>query len=122
MPLYLIFLLAFTQGFTEFLPISSQGHLIIVNKFFSYEYETILSTLEINIYAHFGSLLAVSFIYNNQLLSFIKSLKMVIRPDLDSDAFLLNHIIISTLPIILIGFFFAKFLITNKNHFCLLSV
>lgn len=109
MPLYLIVLLAFTQGFTEFLPISSQGHLIIVNKLFAYEYETILSTLEINIYAHFGSLLAVSFIYHKQLLSFIKSLKMLVRPDLDSDAFLLNHIIVSTLPIILIGFFFAKF-------------
>ena len=109
MLLYLIFLLAFTQGFTEFLPISSQGHLIIVNKFFSYEYESTLSTLEINIYAHFGSLIAVIFIYNKQLLSFIKSLKMIIRPDLDSDAFLLNHIIVSTLPIVLVGFFFAKF-------------
>ena len=108
MPLYLRFILAFTQGLTEFLPISSQGHLIIVNKFFSYEYESVLSTLEINIYAHFGSLMAVSLIYNKQLLSFMKSLKMVIRPDLDSDAFLLNHIIIATLPIILIGFFFAK--------------
>jgi len=60
-------------------------------------------------YAHFGSLMAVSFIYNKQLLSFIKSWKMYTRPDLDSDVFLLQHILISTLPIILIGFFFAKF-------------
>ncbi len=108
MSLILIALLAFTQGFTEFLPVSSQGHLVFVNNFFDYQ-NTQLNTLEINIIAHFGSLIAVVFMYRQTLFNFFRSLKMIARPDIDSNVFFINNILISTLPIIFIGFFFAKY-------------
>ena len=60
----MLFLIIFCliQGFSEFLPISSQGHLIIFNHFVNLDDFTELSILELNIIAHAGSLFAVFFI------------------------------------------------------------
>ncbi len=46
------------QGFTEFLPVSSSGHLILVSKLFNIE-----SNLFFDVMLHFGTLIAVILVY-----------------------------------------------------------
>ena len=57
----MLFLIIFCliQGFSEFLPISSQGHLIVYNHFFYLDEFSELSILELNVISHLGSLFAV---------------------------------------------------------------
>ncbi len=54
MNLFEIILLGFIQGLTEFLPISSTGHLIIAEKFFNFP-----SFLCFDAFIHLGSFLAI---------------------------------------------------------------
>ena len=113
----------FLQGFTEFLPISSQGHLMVFNNYYRLDVATGISALESTIIAHFGSLFAVTIYYNKTLKDFLTSLKLLDRPDIDKSSFLLVNIIISSLPLILIGYIFAKiFNHDNENIFLIIGI
>ena len=103
-----IVLFCLVQGFTEFLPISSQGHLLVFNTFFNVTDFSSLSILELNIISHLGSLLAVVIYYNQFILSTIKGLKIFFRPDLNKNLSLSFKLIISTIPIVIIGYYFGK--------------
>ncbi|HRT68128.1 MAG TPA: undecaprenyl-diphosphate phosphatase, partial [Bacteroidota bacterium] len=61
-------ILGIVEGFTEFLPISSTGHLILVNQFIGFpgEFE---KTFDIVI--QFGAILAIIVLYWNRLNPFI---------------------------------------------------
>ena len=104
-----IFTFSLIQGLTEFLPISSQGHLILFNEIFGVSQSSPISILEMNIIAHMGSLLAVIFYYRKIVIHWIISINMIIRPDLDKRSFLLLNIFVASIPVFIIGFFFAKF-------------
>ena len=106
----MLFLIIFCliQGFSEFLPISSQGHLIIFNHFVNLDDFAELSILELNIIAHAGSLFAVAFYYKNLLFGMLKGLRVFYRPDLDKDLRLFFKIIVSTIPIVMLGYLFGK--------------
>ena len=105
----LIIIFALIQGFTEFLPISSQGHLIFFNDIFNISELSTISILEMNVIAHVGSLLAVIFYYRRTLIHWIFSINMIVRPDLDKKSFLLLNIISSSIPVVVMGYFFAKY-------------
>ena len=104
-----IFTFALIQGLTEFLPISSQGHLILFNDVFDVSQSSTISILEMNIIAHMGSLLAVIFYYRKTVIHWIFSFNMIVRPELDRKLFLLLSIFIASIPIVIMGYFFAKF-------------
>ncbi len=61
--------LGIIQGFTEPLPISSSGHLLIFKNLFNL---TALKDLNFEIITNFGSLLAVLFLYRKKILKIIK--------------------------------------------------
>ena len=103
----IIFLFSLLQGFTEFLPVSSQGHLIVFNEFFGFDSMVQISIHQATILAHFGSLFAVILYYSNTLKSFAFSIRMIDRPDIDKNSFLFLNLLISTLPIIILGYFFS---------------
>jgi undecaprenyl-diphosphatase len=96
-----IIILAITQGLTEFLPISSSGHLILGSRLFGYQDQG----LTFDIAVHLGSLIAVIVYFRNDLKimghDFIRA---AFRPSLqNANSRMVWMILIATLPIILIG-------------------
>lgn len=83
-------ILAFIQGFSEFIPVSSSAHLLIVSKF----YDFTISSLQLDISLHLGSLLAIIFYFRDDLLNISKNKNLAIL------------IILGSIPIVLIGYIF----------------
>ena len=83
-----IFILSLTQGVTEFLPVSSSSHLIIIANYFNFSNQN----LSIDVSLHIGSFLAVLVFFKEEILSFFKN----------TDLFL--KIFIPSIPTILVGF------------------
>ena len=104
--MHIIFLFALIQGFTEFIPVSSQGHLIVFNSFFNINLIANISVLEANVIAHSGSFVAVCLYYWRQIFLLLISLKHIMRPDIDSNSNLIIHLAVATTPILVCGFFF----------------
>jgi len=79
-----ILLLSIIQGVSEFLPISSEAHLILVSN---------NPSLLINISLHLGSLLAILFYFRNEIFNLNNNLNLFYR------------IVVATIPLIIIGYF-----------------
>ncbi len=83
-----IIILSAIQGISEFLPISSSAHLIIISKL----YDIRSSSLLIDISLHLGSLFAIIIFFRKDLLN------------LKNNQTLLKLIIIGSLPLIIFGY------------------
>ena len=88
-----IFILSIIQGVTEFLPISSSSHLILISKYLNFENHN----LSIDVSLHIGSFLAVITYFKKDIKNFLKN----------KDLFL--KIVISSLPVMIFGFFLVKY-------------
>ena len=98
MALEIIIILSLVQGITEFLPISSSAHLIIIPEFFL----NINSSRGFDVSLHFGSLLAVIYYLKKDLMKIISD-TMYLK--IDNEGFIiLKNLIISTIPVIIVGF------------------
>ena len=65
MQINLLILVAVVQGLTEFLPVSSSGHLVLIPVFSNFSYQG----HEIDVAAHVGTLIAVSFYLRNEIIA-----------------------------------------------------
>lgn len=63
------FVLGIIQGLTEFLPISSSGHLVLLEKIFRVEAE---GTMSFNIAVHIATLLPVLWIFRKDVINIVK--------------------------------------------------
>lgn len=93
-------LLGIVEGFTEFLPISSTGHLILINEFISFDKEF---TLLFDIVIQLGAILAVLVYFWKRLWPFSK--------DRDRNKTTWNiwlKSIVGISPAIILGFLFAE--------------
>ena len=98
MALEIIIILSLIQGITEFLPISSSAHLIIIPEFFL----NIDSSRGFDVSIHFGSLLAVIYYLKKDLIKIILDTIFLKK---DNEGFIiLKNLIISTIPVIIVGF------------------
>ena len=98
MALEIIIILSLIQGITEFLPISSSAHLIIIPEFFL----NIDSGRGFDVSLHFGSLLAVIYYLKKDLIKIILDTIFLKK---DNEGFIiLKNLIISTIPMIIVGF------------------
>ena len=98
MALEIIIILSLVQGITEFLPISSSAHLIIIPEFFL----NIDSSRGFDVSLHFGSLIAVIYYLKKDLMKIISD-TMYLK--IDNEGFIiLKNLIISTIPVIIVGF------------------
>ena len=83
-----ILILSLVQGITEFLPISSAAHLVLITKYYSFNNQNLL----IDICLHLGSLMAIIFYFRNDLINFINNRNFLIK------------ILVGTIPIIPVGY------------------
>ena len=94
-------ILAFIQGVAEFIPVSSSAHLIIISKVSNFN----ISSLQLDISLHLGSLLAIIFYFRKDLLNITKNKSL----------FLL--IVLGSIPLIIVGYFFySSGLIENLRN------
>lgn len=94
-------LIGFIQGITEFLPISSSGHIVLFGSLFELD-----NLLLISIVAHIGTLFAVIFCYRKRIIDLIKKPKSKTNMNL----------VIATIPTIIIVLLFNSFIEDNFNN------
>ena len=108
------FLLAIIQGITEFLPISSSAHLIIL----SYILET-SSNLFYDVSLHLGTLIAVCAYFKNEIKDTFNQIN--VQKSIFSNN-LLTNLFISSLPTLFLGFLFVNFIYNNLRNTLVISV
>ena len=84
-----VLILSAVQGISEFLPISSSAHLILVSSL--YEFKS--SSLLIDISLHLGSLFAIIYFFRKELL------------DIKNNQRILGLITLGSIPLIIVGYF-----------------
>jgi undecaprenyl-diphosphatase len=113
LPLLHVFILAVVQGITEFLPISSSGHLNVVWELFDWAgwavpENTSGDRLIVNIAVHVGTLLAVCLYFWRDLAQISAGLAKFFVGQMNPDARLAFHIVLGSLPIVIVGYFFKE--------------
>lgn len=96
-----ILVLALVQGITEFLPISSSGHLVLVPALTDWEDQGLL----IDVAVHVGTLGAVVTYFWRDLFALLTGLPKLVIDRGDPKARLLAYLLLATLPVVLAGLF-----------------
>ncbi|CAD7850303.1 MAG: Undecaprenyl-diphosphatase (EC 3.6.1.27) [Olavius algarvensis Gamma 3 endosymbiont] len=96
-----IFILSIVQGFTEFLPISSSAHLVLLPQLIGWNDQGLVFDVAL----HFGSLFAVLYYFRNEVGRMLKSwTRSICGGEPDQDSLLAWWVIVGTLPAIFAGF------------------
>ncbi len=111
MPLLHVLILAFVQGITEFLPISSSGHLVVTWELFDQAgwqvpERTQSARLILNIAVHMGTLLAVCLYFWRDMIQMILGGLKLFTGQMTAGARLALYIVAGSIPLILVGFLF----------------
>ena len=93
-----VFILSIIQGVTEFLPVSSSSHLIIISEYLNFENQS----LSIDVSLHMGSFIAVITYFRKDIVNFIKNKELFFK------------IFLSSIPVMLTGFLLVKFELIDK--------
>ena len=100
MPLFTLILVALIQGITEFLPVSSSGHLILLPQLTGMADQGQV----IDVAVHVGTLFAVILYFRSDVRAAIVGLARVLRGKIDTQgAFLALCLIIATIPVVIFG-------------------
>lgn len=100
MPLLHLILVALLQGITEFLPVSSSGHLILLPNLTGLEDQGQV----VDVAVHVGTLGAVILYFWPDVLRAIKGLPKVLRGKIDDqNAWLALCLILATIPVVIAG-------------------
>ena len=99
--------LGIIQGFTEFLPISSSGHLVIAQHFMSIHQKGVL----LEIVLHMGTLVAILIYYWDDLIELIKN---TFSENTAMQVYL-SYLVVATIPIIFAYPFFQKYMVKGLS-------
>ncbi len=99
MSLLNIITISIIQGLTEFLPVSSSGHLVLVPKLISMPDQGLIMDMAV----HIGTLLAVLIYYRTDIWNIIMSILYWKDPNKVQDRRLGIYILIATIPAVLVG-------------------
>jgi len=98
MSLFDIILLGILQGLTEFLPVSSSGHLVVANRILeTLGSPTVEDLVEVEIVLHLGTLLAVFVFFRREIWKLLTTDRQVIP-----------LLIVGTIPAAIIGIYLKK--------------
>lgn len=106
-------ILGIFQGVTEFLPISSSGHLVLLQNFFGIKEGNLFFTEML----HFGTLISILIVYFNDIINIIIEFFKMIGEGIKNKNFKIKNgyqklallIIIGSIPTAIIGFLFEDF-------------
>ncbi len=87
-----VLILSLIQGVTEFIPISSSSHLILISEFIRFDNQS----LSIDVSLHIGSFLAIVFYFKNEIANFFLNKELFFK------------IFISSTPVLLFGFLLVQ--------------
>ncbi len=97
--------LALFQGITEFLPISSSGHLVLVPALTGWADQGLI----IDVAVHVGTLVAVVLYFWRDVLGMVRGVLNLLRGRVDSNARMAGLIILATLPVIGAGYVLNRY-------------
>lgn len=97
-----VIILSAIQGITEFLPISSSAHLILVSEYLNFDN----SSLTIDVSLHLGSLLAIITYFRKDIFNFIENKNIFLK------------VLISSVPTMIVGYFLIELSLINylRDH------
>jgi len=105
-----IVVLAIVQGLTEFLPISSSGHLVLVPHLFGWADQGLAFDLAV----HFGSLIAVFIFFRQDIAALLSGGVQVLRGKVQTpESRMALAIVLGTVPAALAGLMFASWIEQN---------
>lgn len=109
-----ILFLSVLQGITEFLPVSSSGHLILFAKFTTFEDQGIA----LDVAVHLGSIFAVIIYFGKTIWEMVKgTLKTFFIPNFkNSGNKLFWLMVIGTVPVVITGLLFRKYGIEFRDE------
>ena len=93
-----IFVLSLVQGVTEFLPVSSSSHLIIISEYLEFNN----NNLQIDVSLHIGSFLAVVVFFRKDIVNFIQNKGLFLK------------ILVGSLPVMIVGYVLVKLNFINE--------
>ena len=88
-----VLILAIIQGVTEFLPISSSSHLILISNYINFNNQN----LTIDVSLHIGSFLAVITYFFKDIINFFRDKKLFYK------------ILLSSFPVMVVGYILVKY-------------
>ena len=99
MPFLQIIVLALIQGTTEFLPVSSSGHLILVPVLTGWPDQGVVTDMVTNL----GTLFAVIVYFYHDVIAMLRGAADAVRRRTTRDSRLVVNVLIGTIPIIIVG-------------------
>ena len=101
------FFIGMAQGLTEFLPVSSSGHLALIENFFELNSGNLL--FEVGV--HIGTVLSIVVVYRKTIWHWVRDVfKFFTSFKVNDGAYLFSLVIVSTLPAGVIGIFFKGYI------------
>lgn len=99
-------ILGIVQGLTEFLPISSSGHLVIGSELLNFHEQGIV----FDVFLHLGTLVSVVIVFRQELLAMIRApFALMFGSGGESDRYYFRwdiYVVVATLPAVFIGLFY----------------
>jgi len=96
-------ILGLIQGLTEFIPVSSSGHLELGKALLGVEFE---DELTFSILVHFATVLSTILVFRKEIFEIIKQF---FKFKLNEETHFVLKIIVSMFPILIVGLFFKEF-------------
>jgi len=119
MTLFEIIILAIIQGVTEFLPISSSGHLLLPAELFGW----VSQGLAFDVAVHVGSLLAVMIYFRQEIMQMsVAWVTKGFSKQQTTDSKLAWYVIIATIPAVIIGFMLKDWIEINARTALVIAV
>lgn len=102
-------ILGLVQGLTEFLPVSSSGHLVLLQQIFNLNSNSD-SLIFFDAVLHFGSLMAILFIFRGDIWRMIRSVLNWSSGDQESRLYrrMSGYLVVGSVPVAIIGFLFSS--------------